>query len=81
MKKKQVKPHQLAVREYSEATDNPNLSLILKELKEFKKDNSQQLNEIHARINKTNKWMEDSEERIRMTETQIQTTEVLQKRK
>lgn len=52
-----------------------NLSIILKELREFRKDNSQQLNDIHAEINKTNKRIEEAEERIDEVETRTQATE------
>lgn len=51
------------------------LSLILKELREFRKDNCQQLKEIREEIKKTNTRIEEVEKRIDTAETQIQGTE------
>lgn len=45
-----------------------NLSLILKELREFRKDSSQQLKGIREDINKIYKRMEEAEERIQSSE-------------
>lgn len=58
-----------------EQADSASLGLILKELKEFRKDNSQQLKAIRDEITKTNKRIEEAEERIDAAETRIQTTE------
>ena len=45
------------------------LGLILKELREFRKDNSQQLKDIREEINKNNTRIEEAERRIDVTET------------
>ncbi|KAI4796481.1 hypothetical protein KUCAC02_026983 [Chaenocephalus aceratus] len=52
-----------------------NMSLILKELRDFRKDSCQQLNGIKEDINKINKRMEEAEERIDAAETRIQSWE------
>lgn len=49
--------------------------LILKELREFRKDNDEQLKGIREEINKTNTRVEEAEERIKDAETRIQTNE------
>ncbi|KAJ4939377.1 hypothetical protein JOQ06_028826 [Pogonophryne albipinna] len=56
------------------------MSLILKELREFRKDNGQQLKEIRKEINKTNNRIAEAEGRIEATETRLQVavTELLQ---
>lgn len=51
------------------------LDFILKEQREFRKDNSQQLKEIREEINKTNISLEEVEKRINTAETQIQGVE------
>ena len=51
------------------------LGLILKELREFRKDNNQQLKEIREEINKTNTRIEEAERRIDATETRLQVAE------
>ncbi|CAM4721062.1 unnamed protein product [Leuciscus chuanchicus] len=45
--------------------------LILKELREFRKDRSQQLNAIREEINKSNTRIEEAEKRIDATETRV----------
>lgn len=47
-----------------EQTIEVGLGLILKELKEFRKDSSQQLKEIREEINKTNTRIEEAEKRL-----------------
>ncbi|KAI4791140.1 hypothetical protein KUCAC02_034180 [Chaenocephalus aceratus] len=54
---------------------NAHLSLILKEMQDFRKDSSQQLNGIKEDINTINKIMEEAEERIDAAETRIQSWE------
>ena len=49
--------------------DTGDLGLILKELREFRKDNSQQLKDIREEINKNNTRIEEAERRIDVTET------------
>jgi CHASE3 domain sensor protein len=49
--------------------DTGELGLILKELREFRKDNSQQLKDIREEINKNNTRIEEAERRIDVTET------------
>ncbi|KAK1904469.1 LINE-1 type transposase domain containing protein 1 [Dissostichus eleginoides] len=51
------------------------ITLILKELRDFRKDSSQQLNGIKEDINKINKRMEEAEERIDAAETRINSWE------
>lgn len=58
-----------------EQVSNASLDLILRELREFRKDDGKQLNRIREDINKTNKRVEEAEERIKDAETQIQTNE------
>lgn len=58
-----------------EQVSNASLDLILRELREFRKDNGEQLKGIREDINKTNKRVEEAEERIKDTETRIQTSE------
>lgn len=58
-----------------EPADKPELSLILKELREFRRDNGQQLKAIRDEINKTNTRVAETEERIEAAETRIQTSE------
>lgn len=58
-----------------EQVSNTSLDLILRELREFRKDNGEQLKGIREDINKTNKRVEEAEERIKDTETRIQTSE------
>ena len=48
-----------------EQMEEAGLGLILKELRVFRKDNSQQLKEIREEINKTNTRIEEAEKRIR----------------
>lgn len=55
-----------------EQMEEAGLGLILKELREFRKDNSQQLKEIREEINKTNTRIEEAEKRIDTAETRIQ---------
>lgn len=55
--------------------ENINLSLILKELREFRRDNGIQLTKINEDIIGTNKRIEEAEERIQTAETRIQTAE------
>lgn len=57
------------------ADENANLTLILKELREFRKDNAKQLTKIHEDINNANKRIEEAEGRIQTAETLIQTAE------
>ena len=49
--------------------DTGELGLILKEQREFRKDNSQQLKDIREEINKNNTRIEEAERRIDVTET------------
>lgn len=56
-----------------EQVEETGLSLILKELREFRKDNNQQLKEICEEI--TNGRMEEAEKRIDTAETRIQGAE------
>ncbi|KAI4799924.1 hypothetical protein KUCAC02_016462 [Chaenocephalus aceratus] len=51
------------------------ISLILKELQDFRKDSSQQLNGIKEDINTINNIMEEAEERIDAAETRIHSWE------
>ncbi|KAK1902756.1 Enolase [Dissostichus eleginoides] len=51
------------------------ISLILKELRDFRKYSSQQLNGIKENINEINKRMEEAEERIDAAETRIHSWE------
>ncbi|KAK1899768.1 Pleckstrin like domain containing family A member 6 [Dissostichus eleginoides] len=51
------------------------MSLILKELREFRKDNGQQLKEIRKEINKTNTRIAEAEGQIEATETWLQVAE------
>ncbi|KAK1891338.1 Calcium-dependent protein kinase 17 [Dissostichus eleginoides] len=64
-------------------TGRADMSLILKELREFRKDNGQQLKEICEEINKTNTRIAEAEGRIETTEARLQVakeavTELLQ---
>ncbi|KAK1880915.1 LINE-1 retrotransposable element ORF1 protein [Dissostichus eleginoides] len=61
-------------------TGRADMTLILKELREFRKDNGQQLKEICEEINKTNTRIAEAEGRIEATETRLQVavTELLQ---
>lgn len=59
------------------AEENANLTLILKELREFRKDNEKQLNKICEDINSANKRIEEAEERIQAAETRLQSSEDL----
>ena len=52
-----------------------NLGLILKELRDFRKDSNQQLIGIKEDINKIHQRMEEAEERINAAETRIQSWE------
>ena len=58
-----------------EQTEKVDLSVILKELRDFRKDNSQQLKGIREDIFKTNTRIAEAEERIDTAETRIQATE------
>ena len=59
-----------------EQMEEAGLGLILKEIREFRKVNSQQLKEFCAEINKANTRIEEAEKRIDTAETQgIQGTE------
>ncbi|KAI2643888.1 putative transposase element L1Md-A101/L1Md-A102/L1Md-A2 [Labeo rohita] len=58
-----------------EQANNASLDLILRELREFRKDNDAQLRGIREDINKTNTRVEEAEERIKDAETRIQTNE------
>lgn len=58
-----------------EQTEESGLTLILKELREFRKDSIQQLKEIREEINKTNTRIEEVEKRIDTAETRIQVAE------
>ena len=58
-----------------EQASNASLDLILKELREFRKDNDTQLKGIREDINKTNKRVEEAEERIMDAETRIKANE------
>lgn len=51
------------------------LDLILRELREFRKDNGVQLRGIREDINKTNKRVEEAEERIQDSEVKLQANE------
>lgn len=59
----------------SELNHDVHLGIILKELREFRRDSNQQLNGIKEDINKMNKRVEEAEERIDEAETRIQSTE------
>lgn len=56
-------------------SETGDLGLILKELREFRKDSSQQLNAIREEINKSNTRIEEAEKRIDATETRLQVAE------
>ncbi|KAI4814864.1 hypothetical protein KUCAC02_005046 [Chaenocephalus aceratus] len=56
-------------------TGRADMCLILKELREFRKDNGQQLKEIRKEINKTNTRIAEAEGRIEATETRLQVAE------
>lgn len=58
-----------------EHSHDANLGTILRELREFRKDTSQNLSAIREDINMINKRMEEAEERIDTAETRIQTSE------
>uniref|UniRef100_A0A3Q2Y3G7 L1 transposable element RRM domain-containing protein n=1 Tax=Hippocampus comes TaxID=109280 RepID=A0A3Q2Y3G7_HIPCM len=55
--------------------ESANMGLIMKELREFREDNSQQLNVIREEINKTSARIEEAEKRINETETRLQVAE------
>ena len=59
----------------SELNHEVHLGVILKELREFRRDSTQQLSSIKEDINKMNKRVEEAEERIDAAETRIQSTE------
>lgn len=77
----QTSPASSAVEDNDTLTDegeqasNASLDLILRELREFRKDNDTQLRGIREDINKTNKRMEEAEERIMDAETRIKANE------
>lgn len=58
-----------------EHMDKVNFSIILKEPRDYRKDNSQQLKGIREEINKTNSRIEEAELRIVKVETLIQIAE------
>lgn len=58
-----------------EQASNASLDLILREIREFRKDNGEQLKGIKEEINKTNKRVEEAEERIMNAETRLQVNE------
>lgn len=58
-----------------EDEDCANLTTILKELREFRKDSSEQLKDIREDIQSVNKRIEEAEERITEAETRIQASE------
>ncbi|KAK7896688.1 hypothetical protein WMY93_022013 [Mugilogobius chulae] len=55
--------------------ESANLAIILKELRDFRKDNDVKLTTIHEDINKAKKRIEEAEERIKEAESRIQTSE------
>lgn len=55
--------------------DNINLKTILMEIKDFRKENTQQFEEIKAKVCKTNARLEEAEGRIADTEEWVQTME------
>ncbi|KAK1906025.1 Zinc finger protein 609 [Dissostichus eleginoides] len=59
----------------SEPNGESNLALILKELRELRKDFGQQLSGIKEDISKIGKRVEEAEERINGAETRIQSSE------
>ncbi|KAK1887422.1 Coiled-coil domain containing protein 54 [Dissostichus eleginoides] len=59
----------------SERNGESNLALILKELRELRKDFGQQLSGIKEDISKIGKRVEEAEERINGAETRIQSSE------
>ncbi|KAI4796750.1 hypothetical protein KUCAC02_026777 [Chaenocephalus aceratus] len=59
----------------SEPNGESNLALILKELRELRKDFGQQLSGIKEDISKIGKRVEEAEERINSAETRIQSSE------
>lgn len=59
----------------TEQDRDDNLSLILKELRKFRKVSSQQLKGVREDINKIYKRMEEAEERINNAEERIQSSE------
>ncbi|KAL7854778.1 hypothetical protein SRHO_G00169680 [Serrasalmus rhombeus] len=59
----------------SELTCEANVSLILKELREFRKDSGQQLKGIRDDINKIYRRVDEAEERINTAEIRIQSSE------
>ena len=54
---------------WGEQASNVSLDFILRELREFRKDNDAQLEGIREDINKTNKRVKESEETIMDVET------------
>ena len=58
-----------------EQTEETGLTLILKELREFRKDSIQQLKEIREEVHKTNTRIKEAEKRIDTAETRIQAAE------
>lgn len=58
-----------------EQASDASLDLILRELREFRRDNGMQLQGIQEDINKTNKRVEEAEERIQEAEAKIQANE------
>ena len=58
-----------------EQASDASLDLILRELREFRRDNGVQLQGIREDINKTNKRVEEAEERIQDAEAKIQANE------
>lgn len=59
----------------SELSHDVYLGVILKELREFRRDSTQQLNSSKEDIDKMNKRVEETEERITTAETRLQSTE------
>lgn len=59
----------------AEQSQEASLGLILAELREFRRDFSQQLNGLREDIKKIDKRMEEAEERIESVETRVQSSE------
>ncbi|CAJ1064770.1 hypothetical protein KUCAC02_013519 [Xyrichtys novacula] len=59
----------------TEQSQDANLGIILRELREFRKNSSQKLTDISDDINKIYKRVEEAKEHIDTAETRIQSTE------
>lgn len=64
-----------ALTDEGDQVGDASLDLILRELREFRRDNGVQLQGIQEDINKTNKRVEEAEERIQEAEAKLQANE------